>query len=433
MTPSALLRCLTFALAVPALAAAQGSPAGAGQASATATGQAPNGPGAAQPAAPASLPPAGTAPAFIVQSDNGDNRVQLGALMHADARTSLGDDAAAVTDNFTLRRFRSIAQGRLARHFEFFLNVEYAGSLTIRDAFFDTVFSPAFRVRVGKARVPFSYDRNTLIVNALFVERGLTTAVAPDRDTGFVVLGDLARNTFSYGASLTNGSVDGGSVDGDTNDAKDVAGRVIVRPWARRPSSRLTNLGAGVAATTGIQGAALPSFVTAGRQTFFAYRAGVAGDGRRTRWSPHAYFYLGPFGAYGEYVRSRGGVARGADAGEVDHEAWQVSAAWNLTGETAVPERNVRPRANFNPPTRTLGALQLTARVQRLSIGQEAFARELTVPEASRRADVATVGLNWYPNPFVKWLLNYERTAFDGGTRPRPTEHTVVLRAQLGF
>jgi hypothetical protein len=46
---------------------------------------------------------------------------------------------------------------------------EFAANLTIRDAFFDTVFSPTFRVRAGKARVPFSYDRNVLIVSVLFV------------------------------------------------------------------------------------------------------------------------------------------------------------------------------------------------------------------------------------------------------------------------
>lgn len=386
------------------------------------------------PAAVPGAPPAGAAPAFVVQSDNGDNWLQLGALLHADGRFALGDGQQNVLNNFNLRRFRAITQGRLARHFEFFLNAEFAGGLTIRDGYVDTVFSPSFRVRVGKARVPFSYDRNVLLVNVLFIERGLTANVAPDRDTGIIAMGDLGGGRLSLLGSVTNGVVDGGSADADTNEGKDVAGRVVVRPWFGPSAHPLRHLGVAIAANTGTQGPGLPSFLTAGRQTFFSYAPGVVGDGRRTRWSPQVFFYRGRFGGYGEFVRSRGGVRRGGDGGDIDHDAWQVAGSWTLTGETAPPDRNVRPRANFDPPTGHAGAFQLTARVQRLTVSEAAFTRRLTAANASRRADVLTLGLNWYPNPYVKWMLNLERTVFDGSRRaPRAPENTLALRAQVGF
>ena len=246
-------------------------------------------------------PPAGTSPAFVVQSDNGDNRLQLGVVVQADARFAVDDTEHQVLDTFTLRRFRGIAQGRVARYFDFYVNVDFAGGIVnVRDAYFDTILSPAFRVRVGKAKAPFSYDRNILVVNTLFGERGLTTTVAPDRDIGVQLLGDLADARLSYAVAFTNGVVDGGSADGDSNEAKDVTARIIARPWTRSARHPLSGLGLSVAVNTGTHGPALPSFVSAGRQTFFSY-AGAADSGRRSRWSPQAFYYRGPFGAYSEY------------------------------------------------------------------------------------------------------------------------------------
>jgi hypothetical protein len=42
--------------------------------------------------------------------------------------------------------------------------------------------------------------------------------------------------------------------------------------------------------------------------------------------------------------------------------------------------------------------------------------------------------VNWYLNPFLKWNLNFGRTIFgNAANRPRPAEHVLLLRGQLGF
>jgi len=255
-------------------------------------------------------PPTGTSPAFVIQSDNGDNRLQFGVVVQSDGRFAIDDPQDQVLDTFTLRRFRGIAQGRVARYFDFYVNVDFAGGIVnVRDAYFDTIFSPAFHLRVGKTKAPFSYDRNILVVNTLLGERGLTTTVAPDRDIGVQLMGDLAGARLSYAVALTNGVVDGGSSDGDTNEPKDVTARIIARPWTRSPDHFLSGLGLSVAANAGTHGPALPSFVSVGRQIFFSY-AGAADSGRRSRWSPQAFYYRGPFGTYTEYVRSSGAIVK---------------------------------------------------------------------------------------------------------------------------
>lgn len=384
---------------------------------------------------PEAPPPAGTTPAFVVQSDNGDNRLQLGMIAQFDGRFVDEASQHGTVDSFLLRRFRTVTQGQVARHFPFFLNVDLAGGVVnLRDAWVETRMAPALRIRVGKFQAPFSYDRLILIANILFVERGLTTTVAPDREVGVQVLGDVARGRLSYAAALTNGAVDGGATDVDTNDGKDVTFRLVGRPWAARPErDRLRGLGVAFATSTGMQGTQVPSFPLPGRQTYFSYGAGASGDGRRTRWSPQAFYYRGPFGAYGEFVHSEGGIRRAAVRENVAHEAWQVAASWVLTGEAA-GERNVRPRVNFDPPSRHIGAFQIAGRVQGVSISPVAIATGLAAPGASRGLSTYTVGLNWYLNPFVKWNLDLERTTFDRTPAGlRPAETALLLRSQLVF
>lgn len=386
------------------------------------------------PTQPTAGPPPVTTPAFVVQSDNGDNRLQLGGFLQMDTRLALGDTQERVTDSFVMRRFRLLLQGRLARHFEYFWNVDFAGGqINNRDIFFDTVFSPAFRVRVGKQKPLFSYDRFLLIAAMPMIERGMSTNVATDRDTGVQVLGDVVGGLVSYSAFVGNGTIDGGSSEVDANESKDVVARLILHPWARRRGSALNTLSFGIAGNTGVQPSALPSFPSPARQTFFAYAAGSAGEGRRTRWAPQAYYYRGPVGAFAEYVHSSGAIRRGDVREIVDHASWQVTGSWVITGEPVAELRNVRPRVNFDPPSGHWGALQVAARYQALHVSRNAFELGLAAAGASRTADTFALGLNWYLNPLVKWQVNFERTVFDGNEGGRGPENALLVRAQFGL
>src|SRR5690606_17048550 len=144
--------------------------------------------------------------------------------------------------------------------------------------------------------------------------------------------------------------------------------------------------------------------------------------------SPQVFYYYKRFGGFADYVRSTQPIRRGNVTADVAHEAWQVAASWVLTGENAT-ERGVRPRSNFDFGGGNTGAVQVAVRYHTLSLSEDAIALGLAAPGASRMAEACTVGVNWYLNPFFKYVFNFERTVFvDVVAGARPTENALVFR-----
>jgi len=389
---------------------------------------------------PAAAPPvtAASQDGFFIQSADGDFRLQIGLLVHADGRFALDDPDDAIVNTFAFRRLRPYLRGRLARHFEIYFNPDFAGgTLVVQDAYVDTIFAPAFRIRAGKGKTPFGLERLQSASNLLFFNRALPTAVAPNRDIGIQVLGDISGGVVSYMAGVMNGVPDGGSADGDTNDSKDLSGRVIVRPFKRAPTSALNGLSLAIAGSIGRQtgAAALPVFKTQSiEQQYFAYN-GASADGVRRRYSPQASYYYKTFGGFAEYAHSEMPIVKRSLREKIADEAWAVSGSIVLTGEAATDAAaGVRPRANFDFGNGHLGAFQIAARYQTLTIDDRAFALNLAAPGSSRKAAGWTLGLNWYLTPNFKYVFNFERTVFDGDSKgPRKAECALLFRTQVAF
>ena len=193
--------------------------------------------------------------------------------------------------------------------------------------------------------------------------------------------------------------VDGGNGDVDNNHAKDFVGRLFLHPVqvrslqpARQPRRRRRRAAwgnqRGTPATFDTTGATprrtatsvpgLPSYRSAGQQTFFTYLvnddaidATVIGRGRRTRLSPQGYFYYGGLGLLGEYVQSRQHVVKGSTSADLTHKAWQAQASYVFGGKNAF--EGVTVIAPFEPSKGNWGALELGARYNALLLDEDTF------------------------------------------------------------
>jgi phosphate-selective porin OprO/OprP len=215
------------------------------------------------------------------------------------------------------------------------------------------------------------------------------------------------------------------------NDAKDLAGRIVVLPFksSKTPASLLNNFGFHLGGSTGTETGALPAFRTSAGQSIFTF-ASTTADGRRNRIAPAVFIYVKSFGAFAEYARTRQDVAHTLLKRSIANHAWGMTASYVLTGE-ATSERGVRPTAPFDPAHGKWGALQIAARYGELTLDREIFAAGLATPTSVRTARQASVAANWFPTTYIKFYGTYERFTFEGGSRE--AENAIIFRTQLAF
>jgi phosphate-selective porin OprO/OprP len=381
-------------------------------------------------------------------------RLRLRGYVQSDGRLFVGNDENG-NDTFLIRRARPIFEGTLFEIVDFRLMPDFGGSgtsssasATLQDAWVNYRPWSWLQLQSGKYKAPVGLERLQSATALTFIERALPTTLVPNRDIGFMLQGDLREGFASYQLAFMNGVIDGGSADADVNDAFDVIGRVFVHPFQETTIEPLQGLGLGVAFNYGRQDTAAntatntstPQYRTAGQQIFFSYGVGVEEVDDRIRIAPQAYWYWGPVGLMGEWVRSAPHLKlTTTDEEESTHiDSWQVAASWVVTGENRTYQ-GVVPRTSFNPAREDTGpgAWELAARVDGWKIDDDVF-NEGFANAASAGAQEAlewAVGVNWYINPFLKLQFNYNQTAFtafDNGN-DRDTEHVLGSRFQVAF
>lgn len=380
------------------------------------------------------------------KSAGGDYEIRLRGLIQGDGRFFLDDHAPAQNDTFLLRTARPTIEGSLGKLVGFRLTPEFAGdNASIVDAYVDLRFDPAYTLRIGKFTSPVGLERLQSSSALSAVERSLPSELAPNRDIGVQLQGEVADGRLSYALGVFNGTVDGrDAVTSNPDNEFEYAGRVFFEPF-RNDANALSGLGFGLGASIGDKRGTgnnfLPRYRTAGQAQFFTYRSAVNADGEHFRWSPQTYYYLGRFGLLGEYIQSRQEVvvASGGNAGrrdKLENTAWQATAQWVLTGEDAGYRGVVKPSRPFRPGEEGWGAFELVARYGALDIDDDAFPLFADAATSARQARNWTLGFNWYLTSNLKLVFNYLDTTFKGGAADatdREDEKAIFSRLQVAF
>jgi phosphate-selective porin OprO/OprP len=375
----------------------------------------------------------------ITSPDKTSFRLRIRGYAHFDSKTFVEPRSLTAREGFQVSRARLNVEGTLFEHMDFRLMPDFGGSSpTLQDAYVNLRYWPLAQVQAGQFKAPFGLERLQSATALTFITRAFPTQLAPNRDLGVMLQGDFHEGVLLYQLAALNGVTDGSSSTSDSDDSKDVVARVFAQPFLETPWAPLQGLGVGFAVTYGEQTRAAATYRTSGQETFFRYATGVSEDGERLRLGPQAHYYWGPFGSMFEWTKSDTQLVRAAGGAlESDVRAWQIAASWVLTGESA-SFRGVTPRNPFRPSEGTWGAFEVAARFHRWEIDDDVFAGAFASPTISAaQADAWTLGLSWYLNPFVKLVLNYERTKFDGGGSvlgtDRPDEDVLLTRFQLSY
>lgn len=384
---------------------------------------------------------------FSFKSADGAYVLKLRGYVQFDGRYFSDDRSRPNVDTFLLRRARPIFEGTVFDRFDFRIMPDFGqGTSVLFDAYLEARFTPYFKVRAGKFKPPVGLERLQGATDTFFVERALPTNLVPNRDLGVQVSGDLAAGRATYAVGVFNGVVDGANGgDLDSNSGKDVSARLFFTPFVKSENVELRGLGFGVSASQGSQigtltATSLPSYRTDGQQTFFSYRSDgtaagtVISNGDRKRVSPQLYWYGSRFGLLSEYTVSSQEVRRGAIAADLDNKAWQVAGSWVLAGGSP-SYRGVAPKKTFDPKAKTWGAFELVGRYSELDVDDDAFPLFANPASSASSAKALSVGLNWYLNRSVRFMLDFAQTRFEGGAASgdRPDEKVLFSRFQVNF
>jgi phosphate-selective porin OprO/OprP len=405
---------------------------------------------------------------FYLRSADNRFNLRFTGQIQTDYRAFLDGTDYTDIDTFIVRRARLGIEATLFNYYEFRLLPDFSnaqapglpGQTRIQDAYINVHYWDCFQVEAGKFKQPFSYEQLIQDRYVPTLERSLIDQLVPARDEGVMVHGQkLLDDRLDYAFSVANGEING---DFDTEDRKDVNGRIAVRPFnCAEFWPALHGLQVGISGTYGVeQEPIMPNTLrTPATVPWFQFNSTVRADGFRWRMSPELVYFNGPFGFATQYLREEQRM-RPTFSGpgsqfllQVPFDGWYVLATLLLTGEERTtysevidPLRPFDPCHSLNGP----GAWELVARVSHLRLGDDVFqplptgrTTFITLADPTRFSNEATemtLGFNWYMNRWVRMQFNWEHAWFEDPVRlgPGPNgllshQDTLLTRLQIIF
>ena len=368
---------------------------------------------------------------FFIKSADGQFSISPYGYLDTDYRAYKGDGAPS--DTFLIRRARFGFQGNYGSHFDFAILTDSnaTNGAIVRDAYLNVRIRPEFQIQAGQFKEPFAQETGIGATNLDFVERGFQALLYASTNTayrspGITLHGDISGGVIQWWAGAFNGR--GGVTANNTNEAEFV-GRLRFYPFRKGKSDWTKQLAFGGSIShsrsRGLDNDV--SFNAALPDAAYTFFPALRINGPIERYEGEFTYLKGPLALRGEYVQmqqQRWGVGSETPGGlgflslpGVGAKAWNIGTTFLLTGEKR-PE-NGTPKVKsplFGPDTpggkgRGWGAFEAAVRytgIQAKAPGAD-FSNPFTpglVPTYDYHTDEITLGLNWYPNYWVKYMVN---------------------------
>ena len=340
---------------------------------------------------------------------------------------------------FYIPRMRLIFNGRLTKPIEYNVSINKGlGSLDLLDAYLNFNYDPRFQFRIGRFRVPFTYDWYALSNQFLPTIERSVWAINEGYNRNFAAMlhGELCEERVDYALAVANGPRNSYY---DTNASKDLLSYLNVRPFMHSeqvPELKHLNLGGSFA--YGIQNQSpLPvDFRTSANATesagtaeavpsFLRLNEEVEEFGTRRLWEIHAAYYyrqlslMGAYdGGFNDYLQTQTDTRV-----RLPTQGWHVQFGYFLTGEEVTRRTFVEPLRPFDlrEGKRGPGAWELQARFDHFTVGNEVFTGGLADPtQWTNRVNTVDAGVNWYLNTYTKIYFTWQHAMYGDPVMYRP-------------
>jgi len=368
---------------------------------------------------------------FFIRSADGQFTISPYGYVNTDYRAYSGDGVPANT--FLLRQARFGFQGSYGSHFDFALLTDASATTgsVVRDVYLNVRLRPELQFQAGQFKAPFAQETGIGDTSLDFAERGFQSMLYPSaatayRSPGATLHGDISGGVIQYWVGAFNGK---GYALANTTNEPEVVGRLRFYPWRRSKNDWFKQFAFGGsidhARSRGLSGdQSFSGTLPDAAYTFFPQ---FPINGPIQRYNGEFTYLKSSFSLRGEFDQlnmSRNNIGSEQAGGlgfislpSIIAKAWDVSATYLLTGEKR-PE-NGTPRVKrplFGPDTpggqgRGLGAWELAFRFTGIQ-AKEPGANFLDyydpgfVPTFDYHTIEYTAGVNWYPNYWVKYVLN---------------------------
>ena len=307
-----------------------------------------------------------------------------------------------IGDGTEFRQARVMLSGEIYGNIKYKSQLDFAGQdADFKDVFVELTKIPYFgNLRVGHYKEPFSLEQANSRKYFMFMERGLSNAFSPERNTGFMLRNTIFDKRALWAVGLFRDAGDSGNSFGPDSNYN-VTARFSGLPWYEEDGKKLVHLGLSYSHQfrdgRGLRYRARPEahlgprFVDTG--TFAAEGVDI--------FNPELGFQYGPASMQFEWMSAL--VDRGSQS-DVDFSGFYVLGSYFLTGEHRSYKQSngsfdkITPRRNFDW-NGGWGAWQLAARYSTLDLND----KDIRGGELGN----FTFAVNWYLNPNLRWTLNY--------------------------
>ena len=343
--------------------------------------------------------------------------------------------------NANFRRLRVGLNGTFAKDFAYNIEFNFGDSGTesnarIYEALLTYKGIDGANLVLGATKPKMTLDDSTSSNDITFIERAtaVNLAITPAAGEARMTTGGTFNTDNFFGAAYYTAGVATAGGGLDDYDSSNVVGRLA---YATSPKEGL-NVHVGASGSDSFN---VPADTIRFRDRpelrvdplRYIDTGNLGGVDTISVYGPELALNYGPFRAQGEYYRYD---IDGIGGGSAEFDAWYLQASWVITGEAykydikKAAYSGVKPANPFGFGGGGAGAWEIAARYS------EADLNDASAGIAGGQQEIITVGLNWYANNNLRFMLNYlnvDVTNRGGVLNPDFSHDAVALRTQFAF